>query len=367
MNILLIAPLHKEEEYLQQKSKIPFLEGQGQQSWVDALEKLGHVVKVFRYSDSFFLPLKIKVFIAHFFNMYPQIILRKIRRFFDRYYYLSLENVGRSMKLFLFSKKIKLDLIIISGGISCIFPSAILSIKKYHKCHVLLFSGINPLYAVPRAELEMVKKKIVDVVVENDEEYAKLWRKQGAGRTITLPISSVDPQRHTKIAVSDQEKKEYSCDVCFVGTLTKKRQKILKNLLQFDIKIWGDVPTEVGLDVKLLPIYLGSAHGIKMVKIYNCAKIVLNFLPEDTRNGGNMRMFEIPGCGALQLVNKNNQNWFTDGKEIVTFENEKDLKNKIFYYLSYEEKRKKISQNGYKKAHREHTYDRHFKKLLSQI
>lgn len=78
-----------------------------------------------------------------------------------------------------------------------------------------------------------------------------------------------------------------------------------------------------------------------------------------------MRTFEIPGCGAFQLVDKVDPSWFKIGKEVVVFRDLGDLKKKIRYYLRNERERQAIAQAGYKRAHREHTYEKRFKQLLA--
>lgn len=133
------------------------------------------------------------------------------------------------------------------------------------------------------------------------------------------------------------------------------------------VKIWGDLISGVGLYKELKPYYQGTAYGEKMVKIFNAAKTVLNFQPTDMTHGGNMRTFEIPGCGAFQLTNKVDSNFLLPDKEIVLFKNTSDLREKIKYYLQNSKERLKIARVGFERVHKEHIYESHFKKLLSQI
>lgn len=367
MRILLLAPVHREKEFLKQKGNKPFVIGQGQQSWVDALEKLGYKVFVFRYTDSVIIPNRWRVYISDFFERrFPKWKGRydKLR---SLYYIFSLDNYIKNRRLLIFSERVLPQLIIISGGISSIFPQTIQKMKNNYRCKILLFSGVNPQISASPAEKKMVKRGIVDIVVENDGGYASFWKKLGAKKVIVLPISSVDPKLHRRMKLTKEEKDKYGCDICFVGSLTKERQEKLVNLSEFNIKVWGDILPNIGLIRKLRPFYYGEAYGEKMVKIFNGAKIVLNFQPKDMTYGGNMRTFEIPGCGAFQLADKVDVRWFSSNEEIVIFTNINDLRAKIRYYLDHEQERKDIAEKGFQRAYKQHRYDDRFKTLLSKI
>lgn len=366
MKILLIAPVHREKEYLSQRGDYPFLKGQGQQSWVDALENLGHKVYIFKYTNSLIIPNWIRINISSFFQKISPLFYGRLRRINDNLYFLSPENFLKNKKLLKLAFKIKPDLIIISGGAWCLFPSAIAKIKESLGIKIILFSGINPLVGSPKAERKMVEEGILDLVVENDEIYAKKWKELGAEKTVVLPISSVDPKLHKKIKLNSKEQSEYGADVCFVGTLTRERQEVLKRLTDFNLKIWGDVPKGNGLIDELNRFYKGNAYGEKMVKIFNASKIVLNFQPKDMMSTGNMRTFEIPGCGAFQLTDRINDEWFNVDREYIGFENTESLKRKIKYYLQHKNERESIARRGYKRAHKEHTYVKHFKHLFDE-
>lgn len=369
MKILLLAPVHREKEFLKQKKKLPFLLGQGQQSWYEALKELGHEVFVFRYSDSIMIPNTLRIYLKSFFiNNFP-LLYAKFQRFQDRFYFTSFENIFRNLKIIAQSKKIKPNIVIISGGVSCIYPSTIKKIKNKFNCRVILMSGVNPMAASTVVERKMIKNRIIDLVVENDRGYADLWKKIGAEKTLVLPISSVDPKIHRKVRLSDNEKKEYCSDVCFVGSLTRKRQEMLKQVRNdsYKLRIWGDIPQGLKINDFLKSYYLGKAYGDKMIKIFNASKIVINFQPQDMISGGNMRTYEIAGSGTFQLTDKIDKERFEDGKNLVLFKDVNDLKRKIKYFLKNEGERKKIAEEGQKNVYKYHTYKNHFSYLLKYI
>ena len=59
--------------------------------------------------------------------------------------------------------------------------------------------------------------------------------------------------------------------------------------------------------------------------------------------------------------------YYEIGKEIVCFDDTKDLIDKIRYYLVHEEERAAIAQAGYERTLREHTYAHRFQAIFKQI
>lgn len=363
MKILLLTPIHRGYNSKSVKKIYGIPESQGQASWVGALETLRHTVHVFRYTDSVIVPNGIQSIVFSFFEERYPIFTGRIRRKLERYYRYNPDVFLKSLRFKAVAKNYKPDLIIISGGITSVLPSSIKKIKNSFKSKVLLFSGINPRISSTQLERDLIKEKIIDLIIENDKGYAENWGKLGV-KTKVLPISSVDPRKHRKIHLTKQEQEEYGSDVCFVGSITQDRIKKLEHFIGFYFKFWGDVKSGVEIPSTLKPFYQGTASGEKMIRIFNAAKIVLNFQPADMTAGGNMRTFEISGSGAFQLADRIDSKWFINKKEVVLFSDLKDAVKKIKYYLKHEKKRKTIGERGFQRAHRDHTYAKRFKNLL---
>lgn len=81
------------------------------------------------------------------------------------------------------------------------------------------------------------------------------------------------------------------------------------------------------------------------------------------------RNFEIPGCGGLLLTGKaeNLEDYYEPDKEIVVFENTRDLIEKINYYLNHEDECAAIALAGYERTLREHTYVHRFNDIFTRI
>lgn len=92
-----------------------------------------------------------------------------------------------------------------------------------------------------------------------------------------------------------------------------------------------------------------------------------------TGETSNMRIFEATKAGSMLLTqaSQNLYKYFEVGKEIVTYESEDDLCEKIKFYLNpeHETLRNSIAQNGYKKTINSHSIENRalwFEKILGK-
>ena len=81
------------------------------------------------------------------------------------------------------------------------------------------------------------------------------------------------------------------------------------------------------------------------------------------------RNFEVPGCGGFMLTGRadNIGDYYEDGREIVCFEDEAQLLDKVRFYLSHDDERERIVGEGYERTIREHTYVHRFAQIFSEI
>ena len=118
---------------------------------------------------------------------------------------------------------------------------------------------------------------------------------------------------------------DYLYEASFIGVLRNKRV---------------DYHREIGFKV------ISDAYGEKHSEAVSQSKINLNF----TEGGTSDRTYKVLASKGFLLT----EPWpnmgldFIDGKDLVTFNNSNELKNKIEYYLNNEEERLIIAENGYK-------------------
>lgn len=85
----------------------------------------------------------------------------------------------------------------------------------------------------------------------------------------------------------------------------------------------------------------------KYIKTINQSKIAI--ISTNIFNSPNMKFTEFTSCGTFVLADKPadfEDLGFIDGKHLVLYQNLKDLKEKILYYLEHEKEREEIAHNG---------------------
>jgi spore maturation protein CgeB len=159
-------------------------------------------------------------------------------------------------------------------------------------------------------------------------------------------------------------------DVTYIGGFSPHHSngnKVLEEVSKkVKIDFWGYGVNFLPINSNIKKNYHGEAWGKKMYKIFGQSKIVINRhinLSENYAN--NMRMFESTGMGSMLTTdNKINMgDFFIDGTEVVTYDNPKDLINKIKYFLKHDKERNNIAKRGQKRTLRDHTYKVRMKEL----
>ena len=102
------------------------------------------------------------------------------------------------------------------------------------------------------------------------------------------------------------------------------------------------------------------------------SKISLNFSKPVFDEQGSQckgRVFEIILSGSLLMEQKNieTQRWLTPDKDYVEWQNEKQLVEKIKYYLQNTRERQRISNSGYKKANEKYSAKIYWQTVFNYI
>ena len=186
----------------------------------------------------------------------------------------------------------------------------------------------------------------------------------------SIPLAC-NPSIHKTINLSEQEKKQYGNQVCFVGSLNSTREELLNSLSDFDLGIWGNWEKE---NPQLKKFYREkNVYFQEATKIYNASDITLDihifFGTSNKAFDINPRVFEAAGCGAFVLTNENAylSKLFEIDKEIVCYRDENELNEKIKYYLKHPQERKAIAQRAQQRVYRDHTYEKRLQKIISVI
>ena len=109
--------------------------------------------------------------------------------------------------------------------------------------------------------------------------------------------------------------------------------------------------------------------GEQKCRAMRACKIALNTNHYAGIGDVNKRTFELAGIGAFQLTDERQalHDYLTPGVEVATFRGPAELRDQVAYYLTRPAERAAIAEQGQKRAHRDHTFERRLRTLLTTV
>jgi spore maturation protein CgeB len=110
----------------------------------------------------------------------------------------------------------------------------------------------------------------------------------------------------------------------------------------------------------------GPIAAEQIPEIMRNSVISLNFANSSGENQIKARTFEVPGAGGFLLTERapHLEHWYISGKEIEVFDDDRELEEKILYYLTHPAERDAVAQAGHERTRSEHTYERRLQAAL---
>jgi spore maturation protein CgeB len=193
-----------------------------------------------------------------------------------------------------------------------------------------------------------------------------------------LPFAC-EPASQNRVDLSAEQRRDYASEVCFVGSLHAGlypgRIRLLEALSGFKLLVCGPGAENIPVG-SALKAHVRGGHTPPAIwtRLYSAADIVLCMHYRDP--GGRLpcyqaspRVFEALSCGAFLLVDRQRDviALFEDGKHLVIFDDEKDLKDKVAYYLAHPAQRAEIASQGRERARSAHTYVERIRRIFAVL
>jgi spore maturation protein CgeB len=188
-----------------------------------------------------------------------------------------------------------------------------------------------------------------------------------------LPVAA-HPPCHRPLALSPARQLELKAGIGFMGAGYPNRVRILSRLLAagLPLTIWGsDWPANSILSQALREDRYITSREI--VEFYNACDIVLNLHSSPLASAAigeadfiNPRTFEVPACGAFQLVDRvpGLENFFVLEEELVTFSSDEELMDKAGFYMERPDLRASLAARARRRVLSQHTYYHRMERLL---
>ncbi len=196
----------------------------------------------------------------------------------------------------------------------------------------------------------------------------KPLQRLGAVRPVWMPLAG-DPSLHGAIQCTESEAGDYGAEVSFIGGWRPDREAILSALTHFNLKVWGpDWGRRCKNNPAIMKAWQGRAlRGREFAKAVTSSNINLNIIDRTNFPAANMRFFEIPCSGGLQLSSPcpEMEPEFKHAETTFYFRDERELSDQIQYLLNDSALCGKVRQAAHKKVMEKHTYLHRAEEILN--
>lgn len=160
---------------------------------------------------------------------------------------------------------------------------------------------------------------------------------------------------HRPMPLTDKEKEHFGGPVVFIGAWEKERSRSICYLGDHGIpvKIWGGGKwLSLRNPPPSLNIQTQGAFADDYARVLTASDISLCFLRKVNRDLQTTRTMEIPACGSFMLAERTDEHMalFEEGKEAEFFSSNRELLEKVRYYLAHPEERRSIAEAGRQKC-----------------
>ena len=192
-----------------------------------------------------------------------------------------------------------------------------------------------------------------------------------AGETVGLPPikylpPGCDPSVHRPMRSRDQ----FRANVVFAGTATPHRERLLSDLVEFGLAVWGPGWRRT----KLRDYCRGELldHG-DYIRAYAGASVAVNVQCKDVDEGEdpgcNRRLFELAAIGVPQVVEDRPDihRHFREGSEILVARSPADFKGLLAEALQDRAWSEQVAAGARQRALTEHTYMHRLAAMMQQV
>jgi len=186
-----------------------------------------------------------------------------------------------------------------------------------------------------------------------------------------------DPDLHRPVDLTDADRREYACDVSFIGTWSPKKERLLTTLTDrrphLTVRVWGNQWNRANRSTSLRPSLAQRAVvGEEYVRAIVASKINLAIMSE-RRTGASSgdlltsRSFHIPACGGFMLHERTDElsDVLTENESVACFSGADEMIEKIDLYLADNTARVQIAACGRQIVTAAHSWDDRIRGILA--
>ena len=146
----------------------------------------------------------------------------------------------------------------------------------------------------------------------------------------------------------------------------ERRRALIELSKRYHVNVYSNSDVSDMLRIQ----YCGSVdYWSELPQVFRMSKINLNFTIPNIKSGIPLRVWDVLGAGGFLMTNYQAEipYYFKEGEDLVCFDGINDLCEKAGYYLSHEDERRAIAENGYRKVKEHHNYIERINTMLEMI
>jgi len=251
--------------------------------------------------------------------------------------------------------------LVIKGG--PVTAELILRVKRKVDTLFLNFFPDNPLWMMPFEAIEAY-----DVFFTKERYAMRSLEQVGLRNLAYLPMYCV-PSAHHPVAPAPDEANRYGGPISFVGNRYPYRERFVKALRDYPLKLWGSGWTAA--DDPIIRAAAGPpVFGREKLLVYSASMLSLNHHhPMNDIVGVNTRTFELAAAGACQVVDLKEDllDLFKPGEEVVVYRDLGELRRQLDLHLAHPDEAHAIGENARRRALAEHTLRHRIEEMLVTV
>lgn len=152
----------------------------------------------------------------------------------------------------------------------------------------------------------------------------------------------------------------------FKTAADQRRRALLELSKKYAVTIYSNSDTSSLSRVR----YGGSLdYWSEMPKVFAATKINLNFTIPNIKSGLPLRIWDVLGSRGFLMTNFQAEipYYFKNKEDLVCFESVDELVELAGYYLTHEEERRQIAENGYRKVCKQHGYEQRITNMMEIV
>lgn len=272
--------------------------------------------------------------------------------------------------LVLVTVRFRPDVLVIFGQ-STVRAGALAQIRSNVSSGIVL---IWPDTLVNLSEETIAALPLYDLVASYGREAIQPLQRLGACRVEWVPLAG-DPHMHLIKSLSESDRQKYGADISFMGQWRPEREAtmevVLSEFKSQEIKIWGlDWGRRCQGKKDILKAWQGlPLYENDFAKALAASRISLNIIDDTNFPAANMRFFEIPMAGGVQVCSPcpEMEDEFKHSETVFYFKSLKELPELIRTLLVNDSLCLKVAQLAHEKVLREHTYVHRAKRIMELL